>query len=229
MKLSIIIPVYNEEKTLLKILEKVQNSDIGKVKKEIIIVDDFSKDSSRNILSKIKEKNVKILYHEKNYGKGYAIRSGLKKVTGDVVIIQDADLEYDPRDYKKLIQPILEGKEKVIYGSRFLANKNNFSHFSFYIGGRIVTLFSNLLYGLKLTDEPTCYKVFQKEVLDKINLECVRFEFCPEVTAKVSKNKIRIKELPINYYPRSKKEGKKINWKDGVEALWTLFKYKFKN
>jgi glycosyltransferase involved in cell wall biosynthesis len=229
MKLSIIIPVYNEEKTLLEILKKVQNVDLGKTKKEIILVDDFSTDNSRKILSRINENNIKVFYHKKNWGKGYAIRTGLKGATGDIVIIQDADLEYDPNDYKRLIQPIISGEEKVIYGSRFLGKKKKFSHFMFYLGGKVVTIFSNLLFGLKLTDEPTCYKVFNKKVLDSINLKCVRFEFCPEVTAKIAKKGIKIKEIPINYYPRSKNEGKKINWTDGFEAIWTLFKYRFTN
>jgi len=229
MKLSIIIPTYNEEKTILEILEKVKKADIGGIEKEIIIVDDFSKDRTGEILRKIKDKNIKIFYHEKNYGKGFAIRTALKHATGEIVIIQDADLEYEPNDYKKLLKPILTGRAKVVYGSRILNKKNEYSYLSFYFGGRLLTMIANILYGIKLTDEPTCYKVFRREVIDTIKLKCVKFEFCPEVTAKIAKKKIKIYEVPINYYPRSKKQGKKIKFKDGLTAIWTLIKYRFVN
>ena len=227
MKLSVIIPVFNEKKNLLSILEKVQSADIGKIEKEIIIVDDFSIDGTREILKKIRDRNVVLAYHEKNYGKGRAIRTALEKITGDLVIIQDADLEYDPQNYMSLIKPILEKKAEVVYGSRNLG-KNEHSYLSFYLGGKFVTFIANMLYGLDITDEATCYKVFKKETLTSLNLECERFEFCPEVTAKIAKKGIKILEVPIDYYPRKKSEGKKIRWKDGLEAIWVLCKYKFK-
>ena len=167
-----------------------------------------------------------MIFREKNKGKGTAIRTGLANVTGDIVIIQDADLEYDPNDYPKLVEPILTGKANVVYGSRILG-KSRKSYWSFYMGGRFLSFLANLLYNAKITDEPTCYKVFRADMIKNINLKCRRFEFCPEVTAKVRKKGYKIYEVPIHYEPRSLKEGKKINWKDGLEAIWTLIKYKF--
>jgi dolichol-phosphate mannosyltransferase len=227
MKLSVLIPVYNEEKTISKVIDIVKKADIGKVDKEIIVVDDGSKDNTLVALKKIK--GIKLIAHKKNSGKGAAIRTAIKHATGDIIIVQDADLEYDPNEYKQLIGPIITGKAKVVYGSRRLKKSNKkYSGLSFYIGGVTLTLVTNLLYpSAHITDEPTCYKVFKADVLKSINLRCTRFEFCPEVTAKVLKKGIKIKEIPISYYPRSIKEGKKINWKDGAEALWTLLKYRF--
>jgi glycosyltransferase involved in cell wall biosynthesis len=225
MKLSVIIPVYNEERTLRQLLDKVLK--VG-VEKEIIIVDDYSTDRSREIIGEYtKLENVKAVFHERNYGKGKAIRSGIAHVTGNIVIIQDADLEYEPEDYPKLMKPIIDGKTNVVYGSRELGTTNRHSYFSFYIGGKFLSWMTNLLYGSNITDEPTCYKVFKSELLKSIDLKCERFEFCPEVTAKVLKRGQHIVELPIHYYPRTKNEGKKIKWKDGIEAIWALFKYKF--
>ncbi len=226
MKLSIIIPVYNEKKTLPKLLKKVEN--VKGINKEIIIVDDGSRDGTRDFLNKVKRK-YKVIFHEKNQGKGMAIRTGLKHATGDIVIIQDADLEYDPNDYHKLIKPIVEGKAKVVYGSRRLQKqKEEYANIGFYIGGIGLNFIANLLYpNLHITDEATCYKVFKADVIKNLNLKCKRFEFCPEVTAKLAKRKIKIMEIPISYHPRSVEEGKKINWKDGLEAVWTLLKYKF--
>jgi dolichol-phosphate mannosyltransferase len=169
--------------------------------------------------------DIKIIYHEKNKGKGAAIRTAIKHVTGDIVVIQDADLEYDPNDYVALVKPIMDGTTTVVYGSRQLGLSNKHSYVSFYLGGRLLTILTNLLYRSHITDEPTCYKVFKSETLKSIPLNCARFEFCPEVTAKVLKRKIQIVELPIHYYPRKKEEGKKIKWKDGVHAIWTLLKY----
>tara|TARA_Y100000034_G_C6906173_1_gene420568 strand:+ start:2764 stop:3453 length:690 start_codon:yes stop_codon:yes gene_type:complete len=229
MKLSVIIPVYNEEKTLLGILSKIKEVKLP-IEREIIIIDDFSKDKTREILSKIKDKEIKIFYHEENKGKGYAIRTGLKQVTGEIVIIQDADLEYDPQDYDKLIQPILDGKTEVVYGSRILGQgKHDRSYLSFYLGGVLLSKLANFLYNIKITDEPTCYKVFKTEVIKNIDLKCERFEFCPEVTAKIAKKKYQIYEVPISYHPRNKEEGKKINWVDGLQAIWILIKYRFSN
>jgi dolichol-phosphate mannosyltransferase len=231
MKLSVIIPVFNEKGTISELLGKVKSVD---VEKEIVIVDDGSTDGTRGILEAVAgcrmpdagKNEIKIIYHEKNQGKGVAIRTGLKNITGDIVIIQDADLEYDPQDYPKLIEPILSGKAKAVYGSRILG-KGRRSYWSFYIGGKFLSFLTNLLYDAKITDEPTCYKVFQADVIKNINLKCSRFEFCPEVTAKLRKKGYKIYEVPISYEPRSLEEGKKINWKDGFEAIWTLIKYKF--
>ncbi len=226
MKLSIVIPCYNEIETINKILKRVEAADIGPVEKEIVIVDDFSTDGTRELL---RSNGIphKVIFHEQNKGKGYALRTGFQHVTGDVVIIQDADLEYDPNDYKQLIEPILRGECQVMYGSRDRKENKLHSGAMFYAGGKIVTWVTNILYGSRLTDEPTCYKVFSRELLQSIQLKCERFEFCPEVTAKVLKRGIKIRELPIAYYPRKVSEGKKINWKDGVEAIWTLIKYRF--
>ncbi|MBA4312925.1 MAG: glycosyl transferase [Chlorobiaceae bacterium] len=225
MKLSVIIPVYNEERTLRQLFDKVLKVN---VEKEIIIVDDYSTDRSREIIGEYaKLESVKVVFHERNYGKGKAIRSGIEHVTGDIVIIQDADLEYEPEDYPKLMKPIIDGKTNVVYGSRELGTTHQHSYFSFYIGGKFLSWLTNFLYNSNITDEPTCYKVFRADLLKKIQLRCVRFEFCPEVTAKVLKRGEKIVELPIHYYPRTKNEGKKIKWKDGIEAIWTLFKYKF--
>jgi len=226
MKLSVIIPVYNEEKTIEKVIEKVRNVP---VEKEIIVVDDGSTDRTVNILKKIESKNykdVKIIFKKKNEGKGSAIREGLKKVKGDVVVIQDADLEYEPMDWLKMLKVMEEKKAYVVYGSRVLS-KSKKSSFVFYLGGRILSLIANFLYQAGITDEPTCYKMFRREVIENINLRCKGFEFCPEITAKVRKKGYKIYEVPIQYYPRSVKEGKKIRWKDGLIAVWTLIKYRF--
>jgi len=225
MLLSVIIPVYNEKNTILKILEKVKSV---KIDKEIIIVDDFSTDGTREILESLKGKDekLKIIFQKKHVGKGFAIRTALKFVEGEIVLIQDADLEYDPNEYPKLIELILEGKAKVVYGSRVL-KKNPKASIIFYIGGRFLSFLTNLLYGTNITDEPTGYKVFSTDVLKSIDLKCLGFEFCPEVTAKVAKKGYKIYEVPINYNPRSIKEGKKIRFKDALKAVFTLIKYRF--
>jgi dolichol-phosphate mannosyltransferase len=231
MKLSIIIPVYNEENTLDEIVRRILKVKLP-VKKEIIIVDDASKDESKSIEKELSKKhdNIRIINHPKNLGKGNAIRTGLKYATGDMIIIQDADLEYNPEDYKDLIKPIVNKKARVVYGSRNLGkNKGKHSYLSFYIGGIVLSKLANLLYGTKITDEATCYKLFEAGLIKNMNLKCKRFEFCPEVTAKIAKIGIEIVEVPIFYNPRSKKEGKKLGWVDGVEAILTLIKYKFRN
>lgn len=227
-KLSIIIPVYNEKDTILEILNKVQNADLGEVEKEIIVVDDFSKDGTREILRNAGDE-YKIVYHDKNRGKGMAIRTGLEHVTGDWVVIQDADLEYDPADYVKLLECAKKNNAQAVYGSRTANFKRGATSGLLYaLGGLFVTLLTNILYKTQLTDEATCYKLFKADLIKSIPLSCQRFEFCPEITAKIAKRSIKIFEIPINYYPRHKREGKKINWKDGLEAIWTLIKYKFK-
>ncbi len=232
IKISVLIPVYNEKNTILEIIKKVKAVPL---KKEIIVIDDFSKDGTREILKNIKDEEVRVLFHDRNYGKGHAIRTGIKAVTGDVVIIQDADLEYDPQDYIRLVKPIQEGKAKVVYGTRFPRKKDKFFPFfhyfslsnPYYLANKILTVTSNILYFANISDEPTCYKVFDTGVLKSINLKCEKFEFCPEVTAKVKKKGYRIYEVPIAYHPRSIKEGKKIKLKDAFDAFWTLLKYRF--
>jgi glycosyltransferase involved in cell wall biosynthesis len=227
MKLSIIIPVYNEYKTVEELVGKVKKVNIGSIEKEIIIVDDGSKDQTIEILkSRIEPIVSKVIYNEKNGGKGSAVRTGLKNVSGDLVIIQDADLEYDPEDYNILLKPILENKADVVYGSRFMGDSahrvNKYWHF---IGNRIVTTLSNIFTNLNLIDEATCYKLFRKEVLDKITLTENGFGIDIELTAKVSHQKIRMYEVGISYYGRSYEEGKKIGWKDGFRTLYVILKY----
>ncbi len=223
MKLSVIIPVYNEKDTINKIIEKVRKVPI---EKEIIIVDDGSTDGTQNILKNFNNKDIKVILKEKNEGKGMSIREGLKYVSGDIVVIQDADLEYEPMDFLKMIEVIEKNNASVVYGSRILG-KGKKSSFFFYLGGRFLSCIVNILYNAKITDEPTCYKMFRTDVIKKINLKCTGFEFCPEVTAKVRKMGYKIFEVPIHYTPRSIKEGKKIRLKDGIIATWTLIKYRF--
>ena len=229
MKLSIIIPIFNEEKFLSKLLELVLNQKLN-VTKEIIAVDDCSIDQSREILENYKHKIDHIIYHDKNSGKGAAIQSALKVSTGDIIIIQDADLEYDPNDYQKLINPILAGKTKVVYGSRVL-NKKRYSESSFtslfrVFANHVLTIFSNILNDQNLTDAHTCYKVFHKDVLKEIKLKEKGFSFCPEITTKISNLNIDIYEVPISYSGRSYLDGKKIKFSDGIEAIKSIIKYK---
>ena len=221
MKLSVIIPVYNEVNTIAKIIERVKRVLI---EKEIIVVDDGSTDGTRGKIDSVP--GIKILKHETNRGKGAAIRTGLAFAFGELVIVQDADLEYDPNDYLELIKPIEEGVADVVYGSRNLGN-NKSGMKAYKWGGVFLSHLANLLYGLRITDEATCYKLFKTDVLKSLNLKCQRFEFCPEVTAKLAKKKYRVKEVPISYKPRSFSEGKKIRWIDGVLAIFYLIKFRF--
>ncbi len=225
IKISVVMPAYNEEKTIREIIKRVK---AVKIPKEIIIIDDGSKDSTRDILRKIKDNEIRVFFNEKNRGKSYSVRRGIREAGGDVIIIQDADLEYNPEDYHKLVKPIIEGSSKVVYGTRFPKTKKRPSLFNkFFIGNRVLTLMANILYNANITDEPTCYKTFDAKVLKSINLKSNRFEFCPEVTAKVRKKGYKILEVPISYHPRTVAEGKKINWLDGIKAVWTLLKYRF--
>ena len=226
MKLSVIMPVFNEISTVGEILKKVRRQ---KINKEIIVVDDFSTDGTRELLKDEENNETTIIFHPRNSGKGRAIRTGLNHVSGDIVIIQDADLEYDPRDYHKLIAPIITGAAGVVYGSRVLTENFQKSYHRYYLGGRILTFLTNFLYQSTITDEPTCYKVFKTEIIKNIRLTCEGFEFCPEVTAKLLKKGYDIYEVPVSYSPRSFDGGKKIKCKDGVIAIFTLFKNKFYN
>lgn len=221
MKLTVIIPVYNEFGTIQEVIEKVNETPFDK---EIIIVDDGSIDGTRNILKGYRDK-VKVLYHESNKGKGAAIRTALPRITGDMVIIQDADLEYDPSEYPRLISPILEGKADVVYGSRFLGGPRRVLFFWHAVGNKIITTLSNIFTDLNLSDMETGYKVFRSEVLKKIKIESNRFGFEPEITAKIAKMGCRIYEVPIPYWGRDYSEGKKINWKDGMAAIYWIIKY----
>lgn len=226
-RLSIIIPAYNESKTIGAILKKIKNVPLRGIEKEVIVVDDASTDGTKEILKKNKDKSIKVLYHNKNSGKGAAIRTGLKYATGDIILIQDADLEYDPKDYQKLIKPILKRKADVVYGSRLLGQKSKYSKFAYYAAGRSLTMLANILYGINISDEPCGYKVFKANIIKNIPLKCKRFEFCPEITAKISKKHIKIFEVPTSYSPRSREEGKKIKFRDWLEAVYTLVKYRF--
>ena len=222
--LSIIVPCFNEIKTLDKVIKNIQNSPVNP--KEIIIVDDCSKDGSREFLKKVDSKNIKTIFHDKNLGKGAALFSGISIARGKIIIIQDADLEYDPNEYPGIISPIINNKADVVYGSRFQGGQpHRVVYFWHRIGNGFLTLLSNIFTDLNLTDMETCYKAFRGELLKKIKIEEKRFGFEPEITAKISKLDCRIYEVGISYYGRTYKEGKKIGWKDGVRAIWCILKY----
>jgi glycosyltransferase involved in cell wall biosynthesis len=225
MKLSIIVPCYNEKDTVAEIISLVKQSPVEE--KEVILVDDGSSDGTTEIIRRDVENSVdRVIYHPKNMGKGAAIRSALRYVTGEVVIIQDADLEYDPREYPKLIGPIKEGKADVVYGSRFLGEGPHRVHmFWHYVGNKFLTVLSNMFTNLNLTDMETCYKTFGTPVLKNITLKQKGFGVEPEITAKMAKQKCRVYEVGISYYGRSYSEGKKINWKDGIRAVYYIMRY----
>ncbi len=229
MKLSIIIPAYNEQDNIKEIISRVQKVSLDNITKELIIVDDFSTDSTKKILSDIKDSSIKIFFHQKNQGKGAAIRTGLRHATGDIILIQDADLEYDPKEYPALLKPILENKTDVVYGSRMDVIKKNMSKMYklHYFGNVFLTFVTNILYGSKISDMETGYKVFRKEVLEGINLKARRFDFEPEITAKIMKKGCKIVEVPIGFTARKFEEGKKITWRDGIKALFYLVRYRF--
>jgi glycosyltransferase involved in cell wall biosynthesis len=231
LKLSIIIPAYNEKDTIKEVVQKVIDvqMDLAEpINKEIILVDDFSTDGTREVIHGLKDKhkNIEVIFHDRNEGKGAAIRDALRIAKGDYVIIQDADLEYDPNDYVKLLAPVFAGKAVVVYGSRFTGEHRNM-FFWHYLGNKFLTLTTGVLYNTTLTDMETCYKLIKKEIMDGIVIKSNRFEFEPEITAKILKRGIRIYEVPITYVGREYEEGKKITWRDGIGALWTLLKYRF--
>ena len=237
MKLSIIIPVFNEEKTILNVLRQINSIEIHGVKKEIIVVDDGSTDATASVISNIKyqKSNIKIVHHRKNQGKGAAVRTGIEHATGDYILIQDADLEYNPKDIVRLIAPIKNNNSKTaVYGTRlkrlpnFLRDERTPRFFLHYLGNRMLSLLVSILYGQWITDMETCYKLFPKKAVDRMMLNSKRFDFEPEITAKLLKRGYRILEVPIKTNPRGYKEGKKLNtFKDGTIALWTLIKYRF--
>lgn len=225
MELSVIMPVYNEKDTIEEIIARVWKTEIPA---EIILVDDGSKDGTREILKKFEDReDMQVIYHENNRGKGAAVRTGLDHAAGELILIQDADLEYDPRDYPALLKPIQEGVADVVYGSRFLGASRRVAMFWHMVANKLLTLMTNILYDTILTDMETGYKVFKKEVVEGMELHAKRFEFEPEFTAKILKRDVRIYEVPITFNPRDYEEGKKIGLKDAFEAVWALVKYRF--
>lgn len=234
MKLSVLIPAFNESQSITAILNKVKDVNLGQygIEKEIIVIDDGSTDDTTEKAKSVPDVKV-ISYKDPNHGKANAVKTGIKNATGDIIIIQDADLEYNPQEYYSLIKPIIDGKTSVVYGSRALGQKglikkHERAHWAAYFGGVLTTVVANILYGSRLTDMNTCYKVFKADILKKeIQLKATEFDFDQEVTAKVLKKGYNILEVPISYSPRTWAEGKKVNWKTGLLALWTLVKYRF--
>ena len=226
MKVSVIIPVYNEKSTISEIIDRVRAVDL---EKEIIVVDDGSTDGTSQQLAEIARRfeDVKILSHKKNRGKGAALRTGFAEASGEIIIVQDADLEYDPRDYEALLVPILDGRADVVYGSRFLGGPHRVLFFWHYVGNKFLTLLSDAFSNLNITDMETCYKMFKKEVLDDIQLRSNRFGFEPEFTMKIAKKGFRVYEVPISYSGRTYEEGKKIGWRDGLSAMFAIVWFRF--
>ena len=230
MKLSIVIPVYNEERTIQEIVRRVQDVALA-VEKEVIIVNDGSSDGTSQALDLVADDydNIVLIHQARNRGKGAALRNGFTQATGEIILIQDADLEYDPKDYEQLLEPILDGRADVVYGSRFLGGPHRVLFFWHYVGNKFLTLLSNVLNNLNLTDMEVGYKVFRREFLDRLDLKSDRFGFEPEVTAKIARSRPRLYEVPISYSGRTYEQGKKITWKDGVAALYCIVRYRFFN
>ena len=226
-KVSVIVPVFNERNTLVEILRRMRTVELPDgIEREIIVVDDGSSDGTRDVLKQLGDSTVRVVMHENNRGKGAAVRTGFAHATGDYVLIQDADLEYDPEDWPKLMIPVLRGKARVVYGSRFTGERRNML-FLHWIGNRALSLTTNILYNTTLSDMETCYKLIDRSLINSLDLRADRFDFEPEITAKILKRGIRIYEVPISYTGREVDEGKKITWRDGFAALWTLVKYRF--
>ena len=224
-KLSVIVPIFNERNTVVEIMRRMRVVELP-IEREFILVDDGSSDGTRQVLAQLGDSTVKVVNHTANRGKGAAIRTGLEHVTGDLVLIQDADLEYDPEDWPKLLAPIFRGRATVVYGSRFTGERRNML-FLHWMGNRVLSLVTNILYNTTLSDMETCYKLFDRQVFDGITIRSNRFDFEPEITAKVLRKGVRIYEVPISYSGREFHEGKKITWRDGFAALYALVKYRF--
>ncbi|HEX5096707.1 MAG TPA: glycosyltransferase family 2 protein [Acidimicrobiia bacterium] len=228
-KLTIVVPVYNERNTLVEIVRRMRAVELpDNIEREIVVVDDGSTDGTRDVMNQLKDSTVRVILHEHNKGKGAALRTGFAQATGDYVLVQDADLEYDPNDWPKLIAPVLAGKARVVYGSRFTGERRNMLLLH-WIGNRVLSLTTNVLYNTTLSDMETCYKLIDRSLLDGVTLRANRFDIEPEMTAKLLKRGVRIYEVPISYSGREFDEGKKITWKDGFAALWTLVKYRFRD
>ncbi|HEY6341520.1 MAG TPA: glycosyltransferase family 2 protein [Bryobacteraceae bacterium] len=227
MKVSILIPVYNECLTLPLVVQRVLAAPLPEgCEKEVVIIDDGSTDGTTEMLAQYRDSPLVVVHHSiVNFGKGAALRVGIAKSNGDILLVQDGDLEYDPRDYMKILEPLVSGRAKIVYGSRF-ANGVRGMKWRNWMANKLLTFAANWLYNARITDEATAYKAFAREVIDAVDLRCLRFEFCPEITAKARRLGYRIVETPISYNPRGILEGKKIRWQDGVEALWTLIKYR---
>lgn len=230
MKLSVLVPVYNERATIEKVVERVLAVDLGDLEREVILVDDGSTDGSREVLASLEDPPlVRVFYHDVNQGKGAAVRTAMFRATGDIMLVQDADLEYDPRDYRIVLQPMLEGRADVVYGSRFLGGPRRAMLFWHMVGNHMLTLLTNVLYDSIISDMETCYKAFRSEVIRDVVLRAKKFELEPELTAKILKRGYRIYEVPISYDGREYTDGKKITWRDGPDAAWTLLRYRFRD
>jgi glycosyltransferase involved in cell wall biosynthesis len=228
-KLSVIVPVFNERNTLVEILRRMRAVELPDgIESEIIVVDDGSNDGTRDVLRQLGDSTVRVVMHDVNRGKGAAVRTGFKHATGEFILVQDADLEYDPEDWPKLLAPVLRGRARVVYGSRFTGERRNMLLLH-WIGNRFLSLTTNVLYNTTLSDMETCYKLLERSLIEDLNLQSNKFDIEPEITAKVLKRGVRIYEVPISYSGREFDEGKKITWRDGFSALWTLVKYRFRD
>ena len=228
-KLSVVVPVYNERNTLVEIVRRMRAVELpDSIEREIIVIDDGSDDGTRDVLKQLGDSTVRVILHPHNRGKGAAVRTGFEHATGDYVLVQDADLEYDPEDWPRLLAPVLSGKARVVYGSRFTGERRNML-FLHWMGNRFLSLVTNVLYNTTLSDMETCYKLVDRALLDELDLHADKFDIEPEITAKILKRKVRIYEVPISYTGREVDEGKKITWTDGFAALYTLVKYRFRD